>query len=173
LRPSPCLGPPGKEPAEHPAWKRINEAAKELNEQRERWLNPPEWIDPIAKTVDALEDFSDVPEDARPLIRESAIMALAAKDKRLKKRTLTNLYNDRPTWLALAHEKLDRAVLSAYAAADPQGDWHEDWAEVWKDTGVGQPLPPDHPLAERRAEVDQAVLANLLRLNQKRSGASA
>ncbi|NUM46570.1 MAG: class I SAM-dependent DNA methyltransferase [Anaerolineales bacterium] len=32
----------------------------------------------------------------------------------LKKRTLTNLYNARPTWLALAHEKLDRAVLDAY-----------------------------------------------------------
>ena len=32
----------------------------------------------------------------------------------LKKRTLTNLYNDRPTWLALAHEKLDHAVLDAY-----------------------------------------------------------
>ena len=28
--------------------------------------------------------------------------------------TLTNLYNARPTWLALAHEKLDKAVLDAY-----------------------------------------------------------
>jgi type II restriction/modification system DNA methylase subunit YeeA len=32
----------------------------------------------------------------------------------LKKRTLTNLYNQRPTWLDLAHKKLDRAVLDAY-----------------------------------------------------------
>ncbi len=32
----------------------------------------------------------------------------------LKKRTLTNLYNERPTWLQLAHEKLDQAVLDAY-----------------------------------------------------------
>jgi hypothetical protein len=32
----------------------------------------------------------------------------------LKKRTLTNLYNERPTWLALAHEKLDAAVAAAY-----------------------------------------------------------
>jgi len=32
----------------------------------------------------------------------------------LKKRTLTNLYNERPTWLDLAHKKLDRAVLDAY-----------------------------------------------------------
>jgi hypothetical protein len=40
----------------------------------------------------------------------------AAKDPNLKRRTLTNLYNERPTWLRLAHEKLDRAVLGAYAA---------------------------------------------------------
>ena len=32
----------------------------------------------------------------------------------LKKRTLTNLYNERPTWLKLAHEKLDKAVVNAY-----------------------------------------------------------
>jgi len=33
----------------------------------------------------------------------------------LKKRTLTNLYNQRPTWLDLAHQTLDDAVLDAYA----------------------------------------------------------
>jgi len=32
----------------------------------------------------------------------------------LKGRTLTELYNQRPTWLAQAHERLDRAVLAAY-----------------------------------------------------------
>ena len=32
----------------------------------------------------------------------------------LKKRTLTNLYNARPTWLDLAHRRLDAAVLDAY-----------------------------------------------------------
>lgn len=31
-----------------------------------------------------------------------------------KRRTLTQLYNERPTWLAQAHERLDRAVLHAY-----------------------------------------------------------
>lgn len=31
-----------------------------------------------------------------------------------KKRTLTNLYNKRPTWLANAHHKLDEAVFAAY-----------------------------------------------------------
>ena len=37
-----------------------------------------------------------------------------ATEKELKKRTLTNLYNQRPTWLDLAHRKLDEAVLDAY-----------------------------------------------------------
>ncbi len=32
----------------------------------------------------------------------------------LKKRTLTNLYNQRPTWLDLAHRKLDESVFAAY-----------------------------------------------------------
>ena len=34
--------------------------------------------------------------------------------KELKKRTLTNLYNARPRWLADAHAALDAAVASAY-----------------------------------------------------------
>jgi type II restriction/modification system DNA methylase subunit YeeA len=37
---------------------------------------------------------------------------LAAAD--LQKRTLTNLYNQRPSWLAQTHERLDRAVHTAY-----------------------------------------------------------
>jgi type II restriction/modification system DNA methylase subunit YeeA len=32
----------------------------------------------------------------------------------LKHRTLTNLYNERPTWLANAHRALDEAVFAAY-----------------------------------------------------------
>jgi hypothetical protein len=32
----------------------------------------------------------------------------------LKKRTLTNLFDERPTWLDLAHQKLDAAVFAAY-----------------------------------------------------------
>ncbi len=43
---------------------------------------------------------------------------LVAKDpdcaESLKKRTLTNLYNQRPAWLDIAHRKLDRAVFAAY-----------------------------------------------------------
>ncbi len=104
------------------------------------------------------------------MVRHSAIMAAAANDARLKNRTLTKLYNERPTWLKHSHEALDRAVLAAYAATDPAGGWLEDWAEVWTETGAGQPLPPGHPLAARRAEVDQKVLANLPRLNHQRAG---
>jgi len=58
--------------------------------------------------------------------------------------------------------------LAAYAALDPGGAWSEDWGEVWQDTGAGQRLTEDHPLAERRAKLDQTVLANLLRLNVAR-----
>lgn len=32
----------------------------------------------------------------------------------LKQRTLTNLYNERPTWLANAHRESDEAVAAAY-----------------------------------------------------------
>ena len=37
-----------------------------------------------------------------------------ASEAELKKRTLTNLYNARPTWLDHAHKRLDAAVLAAY-----------------------------------------------------------
>jgi hypothetical protein len=45
-----------------------------------------------------------------------------ASEAQLKKRTLTNLYNERPTWLDLAHKKLDDAVLDAYT-------WSHDLAD--------------------------------------------
>jgi type II restriction/modification system DNA methylase subunit YeeA len=38
-----------------------------------------------------------------------------ASDDDLKVRTLTNLYNERPSWLRDAHGRVDRAVLAAYA----------------------------------------------------------
>ncbi len=40
----------------------------------------------------------------------------------LKQRTLTNLYNARPTWLANAHRALDRAVFDAYGWPHDLGD---------------------------------------------------
>lgn len=78
----------------------------------------------------------------RPNAKQKEAIALAAKElneKRehwlnpykdepsaihedLKKRTLTNLYNEMPTWLQLAHEKLDHAVLDAYGWAHDISD---------------------------------------------------
>jgi type II restriction/modification system DNA methylase subunit YeeA len=79
--------PPGREPAGDPRVEAIAQAARELVEQRDVWLNP----------VDASE-------------------------AELKKHTLTNLYNQRPTWLDLAHKKLDAAVCDAYG-------WPHDLAD--------------------------------------------
>jgi len=62
---------PGKEP-KNALVSAIASAAKELVEQRDRWLQ--------------------------------------ASETSTTKRTLTNLYNQRPTWLELAHQKLDAAV---------------------------------------------------------------
>lgn len=47
-------------------------------------------------------------------LRESWLNPPGAVEDDLKQRTLTNLYNSRPTWLAQAHEQLDRAVLNTY-----------------------------------------------------------
>jgi len=53
---------------------------------------------------------------ARALVeqRDRWLNPEGASEAELKQRTLTNLYNQRPTWLDLAHTKLDRAVLDAY-----------------------------------------------------------
>lgn len=71
--------PPSHEPKDSPLVEAIAEAARELVEKRDAWLNPPD-----------------------------------ASAEELKKRTLTNLYNARPAWLADAHRKLDEAVFAAY-----------------------------------------------------------
>jgi type II restriction/modification system DNA methylase subunit YeeA len=67
-----------------------------------------------------------------------------ASEAELKKRTLTNLYNQRPTWLDLAHQKLDRAVLDAYNATDSEQAW-------------------PHGIS------DEQILAQLLNLNLRRA----
>jgi hypothetical protein len=53
---------------------------------------------------------------ARELVekRDAWLTPPGASEAELKKRTLTNLYNQWPTWLALAHDKLDAAVFAAY-----------------------------------------------------------
>ena len=74
--------------------------ARRLVELRDRWLNPPEWVEWVDEPV------PDYPKRPVPRNEETA--------KALKKRTLTNLYNARPQWLADAHDALDAAVAAAY-----------------------------------------------------------
>ncbi|HZW08777.1 MAG TPA: DNA methyltransferase [Phycisphaerales bacterium] len=182
---SPGSEPEGAGAKRHKLWKAIGDAAADLEELREAWLNPPEWLAPIEHKVDLKyrADLAAVPEEVRPLVRRSAIMAEAAQDKRLKQRTLTNLYNERPAWLRLAHEKLDRAVFAAYAAVDAEGEWDLEWAKVYepfgagaitiKESGRGADRPEE--IAHKRAAIaarepiDQRILASLLRLNHMRS----
>jgi type II restriction/modification system DNA methylase subunit YeeA len=57
-----------------------------------------------------------IAEAARELVakRDAWLNPPDASAEELKKRTLTNLYNARPAWLADAHRKLDEAVFVAY-----------------------------------------------------------
>ena len=65
-----------------------------------------------------------VAEAARRLdeLRRNWLDPKGASGADLKKRTLTNLYNARPTWLANAHARLDAAVFAAYG-------WPSDLAD--------------------------------------------
>ena len=120
-------------------------AARELDELRRRWLNPPEWTreevlefpgsaaGPWARYVHEA--------DARGVgtVRYPRLVARdEAAARELSRRTLTNLYNQRPAWLDLAHRRLDDAVAAAY----------------------GWPAPP----------ADEHILARLLELNSARAG---
>jgi type II restriction/modification system DNA methylase subunit YeeA len=57
-----------------------------------------------------------IAEAARELVakRDAWLNPPGSSAEDLKKRTLTNLYNARPAWLADAHRKLDEAVFAAY-----------------------------------------------------------
>ncbi|MBI2498555.1 MAG: hypothetical protein HYV75_11765 [Opitutae bacterium] len=102
----------------------IAAAAKELNDLRERWLNPPEWTKtvtlefpgsaggPWARFVDphTVNAATGVGTVRYPRLEPRDAKAAAE----LKKRTLTALYNERPAWLDHAHKKLDAAVAAAY-----------------------------------------------------------
>ncbi|MEX0782262.1 MAG: DNA methyltransferase [Dehalococcoidia bacterium] len=67
------------------------------------------WGDPLvvaieeaARELDALRNGSLNPPEG------------SLGESELRKRTLTNLYNERPTWLSNAHRALDAAVFAAY-----------------------------------------------------------
>ena len=91
---------PAADYAEAPRAAAIADAARRLVELRDRWVNPPEWVEWVDEPV------AGYPRRPVPRDEDAA--------KVLKKRTLTNLYNDRPQWLADAHATLDAAVASAY-----------------------------------------------------------
>ena len=95
------LNIPAADYADNPHAVAIAEAARRLVELRDRWLNPPEWVEWVDEPVPSYPK--------RPVPRnEDAAEAL-------KERTLTKLYNTpRPQWLADAHASLDAAVAAAY-----------------------------------------------------------
>ena len=111
----------------------IAQAAHRLVALRDAWLNPPEWTERLPEVVPLGLATSPYPD---------RIVARPGFEAQLAKRTLTNLYNQRPTWLAQAHEALDAAVAAAYGWAD--------WA----------PAMPD-----------DEILRRLLALNRERAGA--
>ena len=91
---------PATEHASDPRVTAIAMAAHRLVELRDRWLDPPEWVEWVDEVVPGYPK--------RPVPRDTQAA------NALKKRTLTNLYNTRPQWLADAHETLDEAVAAAY-----------------------------------------------------------
>jgi type II restriction/modification system DNA methylase subunit YeeA len=105
----------------------IATAAKRLNELRENWLNPADLVKRVPEVV------AGYPDRILPIDDKAAAI--------LKKRTLTNLYNERPAWLDHAHRDLDSAVASAYG---------------WADWGAGL--------------ADEVILERLFKLNQERAG---
>ena len=91
---------PAADYADDPRAAAIADSARRLVELRDRWLNPPEWVAWVEEPAPGLPK--------RPVARDEA----AARG--IKARTLTNLYNARPQWLADAHAALDAAVAAAY-----------------------------------------------------------
>jgi type II restriction/modification system DNA methylase subunit YeeA len=78
----------------------IAKAAKHLDDLRGNWLNPPDLIRIESEVVDAFPE--------RVLPKDTVAAA------KLRERTLTKLYNERPQWLMEAHRDLDNAVATAY-----------------------------------------------------------
>ena len=100
----------------------IAAAAKWLNELRENWLNPPEWVERVAEVVPGYPD---------------RIIAKAEFAKAIKERTLTKLYNKRANgevqWLEDAHRTLDAAVARAYG-------WDDYYTAAMRDEEILQRL---------------------------------
>ena len=99
---------PAVEYASDPRAQKITTAAKRLDQLRNNWLNPPDLIMSVPEVVKGYPD--------RILPKDEAAAQV------LKQRTLTNLYNERPSWLNNAHRDLDAAVANAYGWTSDMSD---------------------------------------------------
>ena len=119
--PSTCFETfPFPRPTDEPR-EEIAAAVRELDKLRTNWLNPPEWM---REEVLEFPGSADGPwaryvhdTDARGIGTVHYTRLVARNDsvaRELGKRTLTNLYNQRPAWLEHAHRRLDETVAAAY-----------------------------------------------------------
>ncbi len=99
----------------------VADAARQLTTLRDNWLNPPEWVRTEVLTFPGSADgpwrrYVTAPNAAGvgTVRYPRTVPADGVHAVMLKKRTLTNLYNERPGWLAHAHRRLDEAVAAAY-----------------------------------------------------------
>ncbi len=88
------------------AFAAIAAAATDLAAWREKWLNPEGWLD---WEITPEEEQAGFPP--RPVPKPEHAVAW-------KKRTLTNLYNEKPAGLTLRQAQLDQAVAAAYGWTD-------------------------------------------------------
>ena len=147
-----CAGrAPGHEDAASAAYQAIAAAAKELNDHRERWLNPPEWVTeevlefPGSTTGPWRNHIAAADKNGIGTVRYPRLVPKDADAAaKLAKRTLTNLYNENPAWLREANARLNAAVAAAY---------HETTGDTAWQTGVP----------------DDGLLALLLALQQQRA----
>lgn len=105
---------PASSYADDPRAIRIAAAAQALDEKRRAWLNPPDLVEIVPEVVPTA-----APGEAPRHYPDRILPKNAEAAAKLKERTLTNLYNQRPAWLATLHDALDRAVAAAYG-------WPED-----------------------------------------------
>jgi hypothetical protein len=99
----------------------IAEAAKQLDSLRTNWLNPTEWVREEVLTFRGsvtgpwARYVHDTDARGIGMVRfPRQVPKYEECAGKLAKRTLTNLYNDRPTWLENAHRELDEAVFAGY-----------------------------------------------------------
>jgi hypothetical protein len=107
--PDGALIPAGLTPEVRGHAEAIAHCAHRLVALRDGWLNPPEWTQRVPEVVPLGMSVSPYPD---------RIVAKPGFEKDLAQRTLTKLYNQRPAWLAQAHQTLDAAVALAYGWAD-------------------------------------------------------